>query len=78
MRTPVRYIGVIGSARKQRAVKEQILASGFTEADFDNVVSPIGINIGAQTPAEIAVSIAAQLIRVRAGLGPGEEDWKRM
>ncbi len=78
MRTPVRYIGVIGSARKQRAVKEQILASGFTEADFDNVVSPIGINIGAQTPAEIAVSIAAQLIRVRAGLGPGEKDWKRM
>ena len=76
MRTPVRYIGVIGSARKQRTVKEQILASGYSEEDFVNVVSPIGLNIGAETPAELAVSIAAQLIRVRAGLGPGEKDWK--
>ena len=76
MRSAARYIGVIGSAKKQRAVKEQILASGYTEADFINVVSPIGINIGAETPAEIAVSIAAQLIRVRAGMGPGERDWK--
>jgi len=76
MRTPVRYIGVIGSARKQRTVKEQILASGYSEADFKNVVSPIGLDIGAETPAELAVSIAAQLIRVRAGRGPGEKDWK--
>ena len=76
MRSPVQYIGVIGSARKQKTVKEQILAAGYTEADFEYVVSPIGINIGAETPAELAVSIAAQLIRVRAGLGPGEKDWK--
>ena len=76
MRTPVRYIGVIGSARKQQTVKEQILASGYSEADLANVVSPIGLNIGAETPAELAVSIAAQLIRVRAGLGPGEKNWK--
>ena len=76
MRSPVQYIGVIGSARKQKTVKEQILAAGYTEADFEYVVSPIGINIGAETPAELAVSIAAQLIRFRAGLGPGEKDWK--
>ena len=76
MRSPVRYIGVIGSARKQKTVKEQILASGYTEDDFAYVVSPIGMDIGAETPAELAVSIAAQLIRVRAGLGPGEKDWK--
>lgn len=76
MRSPAGYIGVIGSAKKQRAVKEQILASGFTEADFDHVVSPIGLDIGAETPAELAISIAAQLIRVRAGLGPGPKDWK--
>ena len=76
MRSPVKYIGVIGSARKQRTVKEQILASGYTEADFASVVSPIGMDIGAETPAELAISIAAQLIRVRAGLGPGEKDWK--
>lgn len=76
MTSPVRYIGVIGSAKKQQMVKAQILASGMTEADFAPVVSPIGIDIGAETPAEIAVSIAAQLIRVRAGRGPGEVGWK--
>ena len=76
MASPVRYIGVIGSAKKQQTVKAQILASGMTEADFAAVVSPIGIDIGAETPAEIAVSIAAQLIRVRAGRGPGEVGWK--
>lgn len=77
MKTSARYIGVIGSARKQKTVKEKILALGFTEDDFQNVVSPIGLNIGANTPAEIAVCIAAQLIMVRAGRGFGERDWKR-
>ncbi len=77
MRSPVRYIGVIGSARKQRAVKEQILALGYDESEFEKVVSPIGLDIGADSPAEIAVSIAAQLIMVRAGKGPGPKDWKK-
>ena len=76
MRSPVRYIGVIGSAKKQRAVREQILALGYAESEFDKVVSPIGLDIGAETPAELAVSITAQLIRVRAGKGPGPKDWK--
>ena len=77
MRSPVRYIGVIGSARKQRTVKEQILALGYEEAEFEKVVSPIGLDIGADSPAEIAVSIAAQLVMVRAGKGPGPKDWKK-
>lgn len=76
MRTPVRYIGVIGSAKKQKAVKERILELGYTEEDFANVVSPIGLDIGADTPAEIAVSITAQLIMARAGKGVGPKDWK--
>ncbi|MBE6997378.1 MAG: XdhC family protein [Ruminococcaceae bacterium] len=76
MRSPVRYIGVIGSARKQRTVKERILAMGYDEAEFDKVVSPIGLDIGAETPAELAVSITAQLIMVRAGKGTGPRDWK--
>ncbi len=77
MRSPVRYVGVIGSARKQRAVKEQILALGYDESEFEKVVSPIGLDIGADSPAEIAVSIAAQLIMVRAGKGTGPKDWKK-
>ena len=76
MRSPVRYIGVIGSAKKQRTVKEKILELGYAESEFDKVVSPIGLDIGAETPAEIAVSIAAQLIMVRAGKGTGPKDWK--
>ena len=77
MRSPVRYVGVIGSARKQRTVKEQILALGYDESEFEKVVSPIGLDIGADSPAEIAVSIAAQLIMVRAGKGTGPKDWKK-
>lgn len=73
MKTPARYIGVIGSAKKQTAVREKLSAMGFTEKDFCNVFAPIGLNIGAETPAEIAVSIAGQLIMVRAGRDPA--DW---
>ena len=76
MRSPVRYIGVIGSAKKQRTVKEKILEMGYAESEFDKVVSPIGLDIGAETPAELAVSITAQLIMVRAGKGTGPKDWK--
>jgi len=76
MRSPVRYIGVIGSAKKQRTVKEKILELGYAESEFEKVVSPIGLDIGAETPAELAVSITAQLIMVRAGKGTGPKDWK--
>ena len=47
------------------------------ESEFEKVVSPIGLDIGADSPAEIAVSIAAQLIMVRAGKGTGPKDWKK-
>lgn len=66
--TPARYIGVIGSRRKRAAVHEKLKARGFTEKDLKRVAAPIGLPIGAETPAEIAVSIAAQLIKVRAGV----------
>ena len=57
-------------------MKEKILALGYDESEFDKVVSPIGLDIGAETPAELAVSITAQLIMVRAGKGTGPKDWK--
>ncbi len=65
LRTPARYIGVIGSRKKTAAVNAQLREQGFTEVDLGRVTTPIGLPIGAQTPAEIAVSIAAQLIQVR-------------
>lgn len=66
LRTPARYIGVIGSRNKTAAVNAQLRERGFTGDDLKRVTTPIGLSIGAQTPAEIAVSIAAQLIQVRA------------
>ena len=62
------YIGVIGSRAKAAGVRQQLIENyGISEADCDQVTTPIGLDIKAETPAEIAISIAAQLIEVRAG-----------
>jgi xanthine dehydrogenase accessory factor len=66
LRTPAGYIGMIGSRRKREAVYGNLHRQGFTAADTARVHCPIGLAIGAQTPAEIAVSIAAELIQVRS------------
>ena len=44
------------------------MANGFTEAEYNRVHAPIGLTIGAETPAEIAISVAAEMIAVRAGV----------
>ena len=67
LRTPAKYIGVIGSRKKKAAVFRALKQSGLTEKDLERITTPIGLEIQAETPAEIAVSIAAQLIQVRAG-----------
>jgi xanthine dehydrogenase accessory factor len=69
LRTPAAYIGMIGSIRKRNAVYDELRAEGFTDEDFKRVHSPIGLKIGAESPEEIAVSIAAELIQVRSGRG---------
>jgi xanthine dehydrogenase accessory factor len=63
------YIGMIGSLRKRALIFEQLTREGFTSEDFARVVCPVGLPIGAETPEEIAVSIAAQLVATRAGQG---------
>lgn len=65
LRTPASYIGIVGSKRKTKYVREKLLAEGFTDEELDQVHAPIGIDIGSETPAEIAISIAAQLIQIR-------------
>lgn len=62
------YIGMIGSRRKVESTRARLLDDGFTEGDIARIHSPIGLSIGAQTPAEISVSIAAEMIAVRAAL----------
>lgn len=65
------YVGMIGSRTKVAAVYKVLREEGFSQEMLDGVHSPIGLSIGGQTPAEIAVSIAAQLVQVRAQRGPG-------
>jgi len=60
-------IGVIGSRSKLRAFRERARERGIADAAFARVRSPIGVDVGAQTPAEIGVAVAAEVIRdVRA------------
>lgn len=63
---PHAYLGVIGSRAKIAALNKILLEQGFTQEQLDGVHTPIGLSIKAQTPAEIAISIAAELILVRA------------
>jgi xanthine dehydrogenase accessory factor len=65
LKTNAYYIGMIGSRRKRNVVYEALKEEGFTLDDFNKVHNPIGLEIGAETPEEIAVSIAAELIKVR-------------
>ena len=59
----VDYIGCIGSKRKIAQIKERLLARGIPQEKIDRLHAPIGLSIGAETPAEIAVSVAAELIQ---------------
>ena len=63
-----RYMGMIGSRRRVRAAFGALLEAGYPRAALGAVRAPIGVEIGAETPEEIAVSIAAELIAVRRGV----------
>lgn len=71
LKYPLSYIGCIGSRSKIAVTKKRLVELGYPENIYDRVHSPIGLNIQAETPAEIAVSIAGEMIRHRAGLKPG-------
>ncbi len=62
------YIGMIGSKRKRAVLEKFLSEEGFIAEDIVRVVSPAGLEIGAETPEEIAVSIVAQLIQQRRSL----------
>jgi xanthine dehydrogenase accessory factor len=65
--TPARYIGMIGSKRKTIAIFKELINEGMEPALFERVSAPVGLEIGAVTPEEIAVAIVAELIAVRRG-----------
>jgi xanthine dehydrogenase accessory factor len=60
-----KYIGVLGSKAKLKTMWEVMLQEGFTQQELDLVFAPIGIHIKSETPEEIAVSIAAEIIQVK-------------
>jgi xanthine dehydrogenase accessory factor len=64
-----RYVGLIGSGRKVRGVFERLRSEGIAEDRISRVRAPIGLEIGAVTPEEIAVSILAEMTAVRRGAG---------
>ncbi len=70
-RTPAPYIGVMGSRRRWAETKKLLLADGISETDLARFHSPLGLELNAETPKEIAVSILAEIIMLHQG-GTGE------
>lgn len=70
LKTDAGYIGMIGSRRKREVVYASLLEAGFSSDDLERVHCPIGLNIGADSPEEIAVSIVGELIQKRAERNP--------
>jgi xanthine dehydrogenase accessory factor len=71
------YIGMIGSEKRVRIVYQALQQAGFTAQQLQKIHAPIGLDIGALTPEEIAISIGAELIKIRRG-GTGVSLSQRM
>ncbi|HJT69955.1 MAG TPA: XdhC/CoxI family protein [Terriglobales bacterium] len=65
VQTPARYVGMIGSKRKTITIFRELVKEGIPEKLFERVHAPVGLDIGAITPEEIAVAITAELIAAR-------------
>lgn len=68
IKTPARYVGLVGSRRKIKLIVEALLEKGVNADLFDRLYAPIGLDIGSETPEEIAVSVTAELIAVEKGV----------
>jgi len=64
---PPAYIGMIGSRRRVRATYVQLVEEGFGRDLIDRIHAPVGLDVGAETPEEIAVAVAAELVMLRRG-----------
>lgn len=77
LRLPVAYVGAMGSRRTHRERLEQLRAAGLTGEELDRLHSPLGLDLGARTPEETAISILAEVVAVRrggTGRGLGDTD----
>jgi len=73
--TPARYIAMVGSKRKVISVVKELECEGMSPELFERINAPMGLDIGAITPEEIAVSVVAEMIAVRRS---PESDWKQL
>jgi xanthine dehydrogenase accessory factor len=71
LNTPAAYIGIIGSKRRWTTTRNKLLEMGVAEEKLNRITSPMGLELQAETPEEIAVSILAEIIMLRRG-GDGE------
>ena len=65
VKTPAKYIGMMGSKNKASVIFSHLRDKGISQEQLDKLHTPIGLDISAQSPAEIAISILAEIIKVR-------------
>lgn len=63
----LQYLGIIGSIKRIKIVQQHLEKSGYNFQDFPHIYAPIGLDIGALTPEEIAISICAEILKVKQG-----------
>lgn len=73
--TPARYIAMVGSKRKVISIVKELEKEGLAREMFDRIHAPMGLDIGAITPEEIAISVAAEVIAVRRG---ASSNWRSL
>jgi xanthine dehydrogenase accessory factor len=66
------YIGALGSRKNQERRRERLVEYGVSAADFDRISGPCGLDVGAESPAETALSILAEMLAVRAARPGGK------
>ena len=73
--TPARYIAMIGSKRKTISVVKELVKEGIAREAFEKIYAPMGLEIGAETPEEIAISVVAEMIATRRS---PKADWRQL